>query len=234
MKRAISLSHIPIGCLVLWFAACSDHQTSPSKSRVIQPLSTGTSWSYVSYTYVGDSLVAGLTDSTKQAIVGSASIACEGRQLFVGLMAFFYGSADTPAVNLRWLYWNGADGLYNLGGFGSEDTLILSVLNIKFPAAQGDSWRVPHLVFDVLLRKFTVRDTLVYSCISTGDQLATPVGTFDCHVYHYRIRPEDDVSEYWDYYDYYAPDIGKVGTVIRSSYDGSLKRRQLLYKYTLG
>ncbi len=234
MKRAISLFHIPIGCLVLWFAACSDHQTSPSKSRVIMPLSAGTAWSYVSYTYVGDSLVAGLTDSSKQAIVGSTRVTCDGQQYSVGLMAFFYGSVDTPMSNLRWLYWNGTDGLYNLGGFASEDTLVLSALNIRFPVAQGDSWRVSHLVFDLLLRKFTVLDTLVYSCISTADQLATPAGTFDCYVYHYRIRPEDDVSEYWDYYDYYAPDIGKVGTVIKSSLDGSLKRRQLLYRYTLG
>lgn len=182
---------------------------------------------------MGDSVIPGLIDSNRTTIIGQTIVYHNGQQYDVSIAAFFYPSNAAQPLDSKWLYWNGNYGLYILGGLASEDTLIDKLLYLKYPVARGDTWIAPHLTYDVLMKRFFVDDTLNYSCVSTNERLGTPAGTFECYVYHYRIRPEEDVLEYWDYYEYYVPGIGKVGTIIRSSLDGSMKYKSLLYQFVV-
>jgi hypothetical protein len=229
---AYSVVRAPFVGLSLLVSCTNNPITSnPSENEVLLPLSSGNSWFYVTYTYMGDSVIPGLTDSNRTTIIGQTIVYHNGQQYDVSIAAFFYPSNAAQPVDSKWLYWNGNDGLYILGGLASKDTLIDKLLYLKYPVARGDTWIAPHLTYDLILNRFFVDDTLSYNCVSTDEELVTPAGTFQCYVYHHRIRPEEDVLEYWDYYEYYALGIGKVGTIIRSSLDGSMKSKSLLYLY---
>ena len=232
MGKVVQLFIHIFGASLFIFTSCTKNPVTDdtAKNTVLIPLSLGNSWSYISYSYMADSIISGLTDSTRTTIIGQTSVNHNSQQYDVSIAAFFYPSNNTQPVDSKWLYWNGNDGLYIFGGIASEDTLIDKLLYLKYPVARGDTWKAPHLTYDILIKRFFVDDSLSYCCVSTNEQLDTPVGTFECYVYHYRIRPEEDVLEYWDYYEYYVPGIGKVGTVIKSSLDGTLKYKILLLK----
>lgn len=219
--------------ICLLFANCGKNPITSTTSEVLLPLSLNNSWSYVVYTYMANSVIDGLTDSNMTIIIEQTNLLYDDQQHNVSVAAFFYPGNNTQPMDSKWLYWNGYDGLYVFGGISSHDTLINNILLLKFPVVKGETWRVPYLIYDVVLNRFFIDDTLEYSCVSVNEQLDTPSGSFRCFVYHHRIRPEEDVLEEWDYYEYYSPKIGKIGTIIKSSFDGSIKYKILLYQYTI-
>ena len=205
------------------------NMVEPDLESVLIPLSVGNSWSYEQLFYMSGEVVEGLTDSGKVKIVGDTTIDYEGQCYRVAIWNDFH-PLDEPKDH-RWFFGNGTDGMYLLGGVSSTDTIVVKILYRKYPAQEGDTWRVPRLSYYLLPKEFFFDDSITYTCVSTDEEFETPLGTFVCYVYHYRIKPEEDVLAYWEYYDYFAPDIGNVGVIIRSSLTGSLKFRITLYDY---
>ncbi len=173
----------------------------------------------------------GLTDSATNSIVSQMKVNAEGNQYNASVLASFYPADDPNPSDVKWLYWNGPGGLYFLGGLSRYDTLVAKIMYLRYPVAPGDSWIAPHLVFDLYQNEFLIADSIRYDCVAANQPLEVPYGSFHCYVYHYRVKPEPDVLEEWDYYLYYAPKVGPVGTIITSSIDTTTKYKVLLYQY---
>ena len=124
-----------------------------------------------------------------------------------------------------------------MGGISSNDTLIYKSMLYKYPISTGDSWQVHRLLYDTYLQEFVIEDTLTtFTCVATDEKFATSAGAFTCYVYHHRItiyeEPGEPIED-WDFYEYMAPGIGHVGTLIRSGVDGHLKWKIGLYDYQI-
>jgi hypothetical protein len=241
LMRMSGLTRIVIMMLIpvcFFFSACRKNTVTINSpvidtTKYILPLSVGNSWQTVRYTYIGDKIVTGLTDSARTSIIADMMVSVSGEQYMASVEAGYYPVESNSPQDLKWLYWNGKDGLYMLGGFSSSDTLIKKVFLLKYPASPGDTWTVPHIVFDSYLNKFVIKDSTNYDCVATNQELSVPCGTFSCYVYHFRMKPASDVVEEWDYYQYHAPQIGLIGTIVKSSIDSTTKFKILLYKYNV-
>lgn len=212
--------------------ACNNRNPTSSEMQeaVLMPLTTGNTWLYQTQLFISGDPVEGLTDSTGSRIIGQTQVSFEGQMIEVGIQEFF-DPASGQAREAKWLTWNGPDGLYSLGGISIRDTLVRKVLKLKFPVEVGESWQFPSLAYDLGERKFVLDDTLTFTCVSTDTPFVTLVDTFQCYVYKYSQRPEEDVLEIWDYFFYYTPGVGLVGTEIRSQTFGGLKSRSRLYDF---
>ncbi|MCU7491552.1 MAG: hypothetical protein HF300_13260 [Ignavibacteria bacterium] len=135
------------------------------------------------------------------------------------------------AEDCKWLYSNGENGVYQCGGISSADTVFKRDLIYKNPVNKGESWPVPSLVYDPFNQKFFIEEILNYDCYSTNDTLETPAGTFACTVYHYKRHPDNDVLEYWEYFEYYAPNIGRVGIFISRADSQELLYKSIIISY---
>jgi len=212
---------------------CMDTLESMNNEHSIMPLAVGNQWDYVTYWITDEGgIIEGLTDSLRTEITGDTIVNYEGLCYHVSLITTIYLPSSEAREN-SWYYWNGEDGLYSMGGISDYDTLIGKVLELKYPVVAGDSWAVPNLVYHIDDREFYYKDNQVFTCISTDAEFETPVGTFTCYKYHFRMSPAEDVLEDWDIYDYYVPGIGKVGQIIRSSLDNEIKWKSVLYSYKI-
>lgn len=194
------------------------------------PFNVGNSWSYIQYVCSDsacNNVFQGLTDSAIFKISEKKDVEIEGKLYNAAIREIYFPSTGQTS-DYKWLFFNQVDGLYLLGGISSSDTLLKRILQLKYPVNAGESWQVPRLVYDLIERRFLIEDTLTYTCISTNEQFETPAGAFDCYVYHHRIRPADDINDYWDYYEYYNLEIGHVGTIIKS-----LKTNYIIFKILL-
>ena len=231
--------------IILFFTfACNKNPLSigdkPEPIRVeevdgLVPLSVGNYWSDVQYTCRNstcDSIAKNLTDSMTVRVFEKRDIEIDG---------YIYNAAFTESYSIKynlvsdykWLSFNGSDGLYLLGGISNPDSLFKKILQLKYPVSVGESWQVPHLVYDLYENRFLIDDTLTYTCLSTNETIETPAGIFECYVYNYRIRPADDVLDEWDYYLYYKPGIGKVAVIIKSVRADYIIYKILLYDYLI-
>lgn len=214
-------------------AACSNSNPTSSEmsEAVLMPLATGNTWLYQTQLFISGNPVEGLTDSTGSRIIGQTQVSFEGQTFGVGIQEFF-DPASGRAREAKWLNWNGEDGLYSLGGISIGDTLVRKALRRKFPAKVGESWRVPNLVYDLFERKFAIKDTLTFTCVSTDTPFVTLADTFQhCYVYHHKRSQGDDILLLEDVFDYYAPNYGFVGQEVKT--EGILKTRALLYDFKI-
>jgi len=209
---------------------CIDTLESLDRNDVLIPLSTGNYWSY--HQYWGEEYGGSLIDSLKVQITGQTIVNNDGHCYNVYLWNWIYLETGEFS-DTDWFYWNGDSGLYLLGGMNSRDILVEAILKLRYPVLPGETWQVLHLVYNYYEGKFIFEDTLTYQCIATDTEFETLVGTFICHEYHYRIHPEEDVLEDWDVYNYYAPGIGPVGLVVKSSLNGFIKWRRVLFSYKI-
>lgn len=131
----------------------------------------------------------------------------------------------------EWLHWNGDNGLYWLGGISTGDSLFIKTLGYKYPAEVGESWLVPILAYSRYENRFYIRDTLRFHVVATNEEIETPAGKFNCYVYKFSRKPADDVSQSWDYYDYYYPGVGLVGSISRGQSDQRITDKSVLYDY---
>jgi hypothetical protein len=125
----------------------------------------------------------------------------------------FINPYDNSRSEFEWLYRNYTDGLYQMGGTMPSDSIYTKILLYKYPAQKGETWKSPHLVYDLQQRKYLIPDTIAYTCVDTNAVFETPLGTFSCVVYyHWESIPEEDVLYRWKIlYEYYAKGIGLVG-----------------------
>jgi hypothetical protein len=184
------------------------------------PLTVGNYWTYLVV------LNYGTPDTVIMEITRQISVSHEGETFLA------WARTDYPCGSTRpdyeWLFWNGINGLYILGGISAVDTFVINNLELKFPAEIGDSWPVPNVKYSYSDEKFYISDTLNYSLVAKDDELQTPAGNFKCYVYKYSVKPADDVLEYWDYYEYYSIGTGLVGIIVRGQSDDRIIERYLL------
>lgn len=192
--------------------------------KEIMPLSAGNRWTYLSGPFsVPDTTIL---EITRQLPVTIDSVTYQAS-------AYIYYVRGGTKPDFEWLYWHGDDGLYWLGGISAGDTLFNKILGFKYPAVSGTSWSVPIVAYSSFDDRFYIRDTLAFHLISTDEEFETPAGKFKCYVYKYSRKPADDVSEYWDYYNYYSPGLGLVALVVRGQSDNRIVDKSILYDYRI-
>jgi hypothetical protein len=187
----------------------------------IIPLKVGYSWNYTTYSLREDSTVGPVIGPTKFEIVRTSVNPTDGETLFH--MAYVDANTNQPS-DFEWLYCNHDDGLYLMGGKMHTDSVYTRILLYKFPVLKGETWRSPHLVYDLLQKRYTITDTLIYSCVDTDTVFITPLGVFSCAVYYHRIiDDEGDAVSKQDLFEYFAKEVGHVGTVTLT-YDDALRK----------
>ncbi|MCH8838988.1 MAG: hypothetical protein IIA60_14535 [Candidatus Marinimicrobia bacterium] len=184
----------------------------PVAGDVLLPIAEGNYWTSEQINWGDGQIEEGFEDTGKVVIEKMMTIQFEGTEYQVGVRNVHF-PVDLKS-DLNWLFWNGPDGLYFMGGVSSFDSLTTKVLQLKYPVEVGESWMVPRMVYD---GTFRVADTVAYVCVDTDAPYETPLGTFQCVVYSYSIKPAEDVLDLWHYFAYYAPGVGRVGTLIYSS-----------------
>ena len=118
-----------------------------------------------------------------------------------------------------WLYRNGEEGLYFMGGISDTDTLLINELRYKYPAEVGETWSVPRMSFSVEEEYFYIYDTLEVTLNDTGYKLETQAGVFTTEVYKFTVSNGEDVANDWDYYMYYRPSVGLVAQISTTEND---------------
>lgn len=200
-------------------------------NSILYPISIGNYWKYKIYTYSSGKILPGLTDSLLITIDEEISVEFEDRIYKGGVQTRKFG--ENTYAEAKWIFTNQSDGLYFLGGIAKKDTIFRKFLYLKYPVKQGETWEVPYMYYNQMSERFEFRpdSTLKYICISTNEKINTEIGEFRCIVYHFKEYPEVDVPTYWNYYLYYSPGIGFIGSEIRSDLDNSIKHKIILVNY---
>lgn len=235
--------------IVITAISCSHESKLPTPSsplQVIYPLAVGNYW-----IYVDSAFSPARVDTTQFEITGTTEILFQNQELEV-----FWGDyVNRPdPEDVKWLFRNEDEGFFRYGGISNEDTLLVRNLTFKFPASAEDSWEFFVFGYDYLNNAFSIYDTLIFKCVSTNSILQTPLGNFECYVYKYSlpgvghlIKPDiltfDLMSfmqlpfqsssqiQNWDYYLYYAPDIGPVGA--EGKQDDKIYIKRVILSYHL-
>ncbi len=105
---------------------------------VLLPSGIGNYWKYSMKVYTS------FTDSVTYSIVDTLTVNHEDRDYKV-----FIAKYDNEGSEPNWLYWNGPDGLYSMGGLTKTDTMIYPVLQFKYPVSQGETWEVPRMLYNL-------------------------------------------------------------------------------------
>ncbi len=238
------MKYILASIILFFIFACNKNPLSigdnPEPIRVeevdgLVSLSVGNYWAGMQYTCRNstcDSIAKNLTDSMTVRVFEKRDIEIDG-YIYNASFKENYFIKNNYVMDCKWLSFNGSDGLYLLGGISSSDSLFKKILQLKYPVSVGESWQVPHLVYDLYENRFLIDDTLTYTCISTNETIETPAGIFECYVYCYRLRPAEDVLDEWEHYLYYSPNIGNVATIIKSTVADYIIYKILLYDYLI-
>jgi len=146
--------------------------------------------------------------------VGDTAVTIDG----VLYDAFLYATKNPTngAVSeYQWLVANDEEGHWTLGGVSPTDTLLGRTLRCKYPIEKGETYEMPRLAYNLIDQRWCYADTLTVTCVEDSAWFHTETDSFQCVVYNYRMVFAEDVTGLLDRYEYYVPDIGKVGL-----YDG--------------
>ena len=204
--------------LVLLFVSCDQGPgTAPKEEQcravagdVIQPLAKGNYWQKVKHAVPESTVI----DTIRSSIEGVLPVNVNDNT--------YNAYKRKRNGGFERLFWNGPKGLYTLGMIASNDTMrIEPKLKYKYPVSVGEEWHTLNIQWDKF-NGVTIRDTLTYEAVKTGEKFITQLDTFDTVVYHwYAQQALPDVSSYWHIFEYYAPGIGHVGTRLYSHEDTS-------------
>ncbi len=220
----IHLHLVRMATLILFFSNCGSPVEPPQTGAgELMPLQAGNYWIYQIWPFA-------TPDTARAEITRKVSVRIDGVTYEASAFLLPY-PVNGPRPPFEWLYWNGPEGLYWLGGVSETDTFLYKTLLFKYPANVGDSWRVRRINYNEFDGKFYFFDTLVFGLVSKDEEIETPAGTFKCYVYKYRRRPADDVAEEWDYYHYYYPEIGRVAYITRGISDNRIIDRMYLISH---
>ncbi|WP_337871641.1 hypothetical protein [Ignavibacterium sp.] len=212
---------------------CTD--TLSFEPNLIVPGNVGSSWKYIVLRYQGaihhnidsnwlytdfssfnldfsdSSLI--LFDSTERKITGNSIV--NFKDTCYEVLAYnSYSLKYSNQINLYFLYWNGDEGLYEMGGISENDTLISKGIRIEYPLYKGNTWKGQYLYYNG--ERFIVDKPIFRKCLAIDENLITPFGNFqNCFVIWTRASPGDDVGGYDDLYQYYSPEIGLVCQVFK-------------------
>lgn len=217
--------------MILALEGCRDRGATPvdpttlTDSGDIWPLTPGNDWLYKidQPTWV--------QDTVKMEITGSILVSFQGENYTAMKMTVHSITQSRP--EFQWLYWNGPDGVYSMGGISPTDTFIVKELQLKYPVSVGDTWRCQSVAYSSDRGKFYINDTLKYSLIAKDVSVITPSGTFKCFQYQFSKRPADDIVAIWDYNFYYTPGIGQIAEESISHTDHTTKDKYVLITHQL-
>ena len=133
------------------------------------PLDVGNYWEYVTYEISGGEIIDGLTDSFRVEITEKMIVNDEGESYDAAVQSIFYPVWNQEPDIIKWLYWNGENGLYLLGGISQTDMLIKKILYFNYPVEVGEEWMYPRPVFDMLNLEFFIYDTLTITCVGKNE-----------------------------------------------------------------
>lgn len=168
---------------------------------VLLPSELGNKWEYQIWSDFNDKL-----DTVTYSITDTLTVEYNGIKYHC-----FIPHWSNQDEKINWLYCNGQDGLYMIGGFTEEDTLIKPVLQFKYPVNEGETWEVPGMVYHPIA-KFIIKDTLTVQCTNINQEYIVPVDTFYTIVYKFNKNIGDDLPEE-SYYNYYYPSVGIIGNI---------------------
>lgn len=211
-----------------------DSPVEVENNSVLLPLSVGNYWKYKIYSYsrFGE-ILPDATDSLLLNIDEEVIVNLDGKIYKGGVMTRKFGDNTFPEA--RWIYSNLNDGLYYLGGYADTDTLYKKILYLKYPAVESETWSLSYMAFDLLTGNFIYNSdsTTTITCQTLNNNIKTDVGEFDSICFFLSERPAEDVVVYWDYYLYYAPNVGLVEMEVRSANDNRLIQKMVLTDYAL-
>ncbi len=197
--ESLLLLTLLLGCGILEF---ENEQDTP---YVLFPLAVGNYWEY-EYTYLGS-----LYDTLRYEVVKQVEVPINDTTF----TSFAFNLVPFPegAPEYYWLFRNGDEGTYLMGGISDVDTLYMNALQVPFPAETGTSFLEPGLVFSYSELRFYHNESKVVTLIDTDREITTPAGTFSCYVFKFWVSNGYDVIKGWDYYQYYNPGIGLVAQI---------------------
>lgn len=191
-------------------------------SEGILPLRVGYYWEYITYVLREDSSVGlEFSRASYKVIRTSYHPSRINRDLLFHWV--FINPYDNNQSQFEWFFRNYDDGLYLMGGRMPTDSISTQILELKYPVKKGESWKTPHLVYNLLERKYMIPDTITYTCVDTNAIFETPLGKFSCVVYYHREKLDEDVLGKADIYEYYSKEVGAVGSITNSYFDYNQK-----------
>lgn len=233
------ISYLIISLFIL--SGCKDNSPlGPEKPGVpssdgLLPLKAGNEWTYRSYYLDGQTgeIKLEMPDSYQKLLIPEYIKGSFKGNLYEGFSwdNQFVGSEQDSIV--KWVYINRPDGLYQVGGLAKTDTSINNILHYKYPVNKGESWLVPRLFFEPYsFLKFFIDDSVKYECTDTAAVFQTPIGDFKCYVYRHLVDLGDDIGSDEEYFEYFKPGFGMVGTIIKE-YTASTGKSSYRYKIVL-
>ena len=226
---ALSLAFISL----LLFNSC-DTIVEVENNSVLLPLSVGNYWKYKIYTYSSTGeILSNLNDSLLMSIDEEVIVNLDGKFYKGGIMTRKFG--NNIYAETKWIYSNLNDGLYYLGGYADTDTLYRKNLYLKYPVVENETWQHSYMAFDLITKTFIYDSdsTTTITCQSLNNTVKTDIGEFVSLCYFFSEKPEDDVVVYWDYYLYYAPNLGLIEMDVKSAYDNRLIQKMVLTDYAI-
>ena len=115
--------------------------------------------------------------------------------------------------NLRFPFWVSEKGIYTMGVYvAGKDSLFNKGLYIPSEISLNENWggQISYRIGGNYLETSSVIER---KCLTKDEIINTPMGKFKCYVIYTRTSQAYDIAGYYDFYDYYAPDVGLVCTV---------------------
>ncbi|MBE9048104.1 hypothetical protein IQ255_27540 [Pleurocapsales cyanobacterium LEGE 10410] len=203
-----------------------NHINEPSGE--LMPLQVGNWWEYQ---IIKPQWANPIQDTVRNQIVKIISVSTDEQNYTVFGHNFVPFSDNSPEY--YWLIRNGQNGLYQMGGIAETDSLILNNLEYPYPGEIGDSILIPQLSFSRENLNFYFSDSLHITLIDKKREVITPVGLFNCYVYHFSLSAGDDVLYGFDYFLYFSPGLGLVKQEERRETDQSIITELLLIDYEI-
>ena len=182
----------------------SENEVECKKSgdNVLLPGDIGSKWFYKMWIHGID-----YGDTSEYSITDTMTIEYQGKHYRCFIAKW---DSDHPLIN--WLYYNGDNGLYLIGGYTKYDTLISPSLWIKYPVNKGDMWDHPRMVYNSIENIFYIKDTTQYSCTTSDSMFVSVNDTFIVNEYKTSpISQGDDIQAKEITHFYFSPSIGLVG-----------------------
>ena len=142
---------------MLALSSCEKNPGGSDTEKELVPLAVGNYWAYQQLWYGGvdGEVLEGLTDSVLFMVIGDTLLSIDGSEHRTAIRSSTFPFDGVPADH-RWLYWNGDDGTYLMGGISGNDTLIYKSMVYKFPISKGESWQAHRIYYDYFLQEFEV------------------------------------------------------------------------------
>jgi len=214
--------HNPISDDNLIQPICDDTTHFPILKDWLIPLTEGNYWEYKLESHFNEDSVPLFTTYTTQRILGGFNAFSECNEYETVIYDRGFKTEN------KWIYWQDSTGLYSLGGFSENDTLIKKNLLSKYPAKEGDQWKSQEIIFSS--QNFSLGEIHIYICLSTKTNFTTPAATFTCYVYYHTEKIAEDVYGFYDIYDYIVPNLGQVGQEIYITGEEPSDSIKYLYK----